>query len=243
VIFVLAGAGVKIAKHGNRAVSSKSGASDVLAQLGINVHVTASVMQKALHEAGAAFLMAPLYHTAMQHVAPVRAQLGHRTIFNLLGPLINPARVKHHLIGVYDKKWLHPFAGILRDLGSKAALIAHGRDGMDEITTTTQTDCAMLKEGTLENAVLSPEDAGLPVAPLDALKGGDAAANADALKRLLDGEKGAYRDIVLLNAAAGLKIMDKTTGWREGVTMAAESLDSGKAKKVLEKLITITNAG
>jgi anthranilate phosphoribosyltransferase len=243
VIFVLAGAGIKIAKHGNRAVSSKSGASDVLGQLGIRVDVPATVMRKALDEANAAFLMAPLYHTAMKHVAPVRAALGHRTIFNLLGPLTNPGHVKKHLIGVYDRKWLLPFVRVLQALGSRAALVVHGRDGMDEITTTALTDCAALKDNQIETRALSPEDAGLSFTTLTSLQGGDAAANAAALKRLLEGEKGPYRDIVLLNAAAGFTLAGRAASLHEGVALGAESLDSGKAKDVLEKLTTLTNAG
>lgn len=241
VIFILAGAGIKIAKHGNRAVSSKSGASDFLSSLGIRVDVPQKTMQKAYEQANVAFLMAPLYHTAMKHVAPIRARLGFRTIFNLLGPLSNPARAKRQLVGVFDRKWCAPFAHILSSLGSTHAWVAHGLDGLDEITTTTESIVCTTHHGTFASRDIHPSDAGLPLATLAELKGGDGAHNAAAFMRLLAGEKSAYRNIVLLNAAAGFIIAEKAASLAEGVALAEESLQKGLAAKALETFKRITN--
>ncbi len=243
VTFVLAGGGVRVAKHGNRAVSSKSGSSDMLQALGVSTDVPQEIMQKALKSAGVCFLAAPLYHPAMKRVAAARKQLGTRTIFNLLGPLASPARVKRQLIGVYDKIHCRNFSEILKKLGSTHALVVHGRDGMDEITTTTATDAVELKNGGFQNVVFTPEKAGMLQVTLEDLKGGDAVTNAEKLKALLKGEKGPYRDIVVLNAAVAFAIADKASGLEEGLAMARDSLDSGAANHALQRLISITNGG
>src|SRR3984957_3172598 len=204
VALTVAACGVPVAKHGNRAASSKSGSSDVLAALGVNLEPALPVLQQCLAEANLCFLFAPRHHPAMRHVAEVRRQLKTRTIFNLLGPLTNPANVKHHLIGVYDLEWLGPMAETLMTLGSESAWLTHGHDGMDEITITAPTDVVELSRHRIQHFTLEPEHAGLTRSSLDQLKGGDAKQNAEALKNLLRGQKGPYRDIVLLNAAAAL---------------------------------------
>lgn len=241
VAFVLAGGGVKVAKHGNRAVSSKSGSSDFLSVLGIKIDASADAMRKSLEEANICFLMAPLYHPAIKNVMKARAALGHRSIFNLLGPLANPAKVKRQLVGVYDAKWLAPFAAILGALGSEAAWIAHGADGLDEITTTGTTHLCKLANGVVANAQITPEEVGLAPVKLDALKGGNTQHNTAKFKLLLDGERGAYRDIVCLNAAAGFVIAGKAETLQEGLALAAQALDSGNAKIALEKFVRISN--
>lgn len=241
VAFVLAGAGVKVAKHGNRAVSSKSGSSDILAALDVKIDAPAPIMKKALEEANICFLMAPIYHPAMRHVAAVRAALGHRSIFNLLGPLANPAQTPRQLVGVFAHNWLAPYARILRETGSHHVWVAHGRDGLDEITTTAESDLCILKEGELKSALLSPEMAGLPRTPLEALKGGDAATNARALLGVLDNAPGPYRDIVLLNAAAALCVAEKASALPEGIELAARSLASGAARDTLKAFIRISH--
>jgi anthranilate phosphoribosyltransferase len=241
VAFVLAGCGVKVAKHGNRAVSSKSGSSDLLTQLGVKVDAPTPLMKKALDEANICFLMAPIYHPAMKHVAPVRAKLGHRSIFNLLGPLANPARATRQLVGVYDKKWLQPYARILEKLGSRHVLAVHGTDGLDEITTTGDTLACEMKDGLFTDRTITPASAGLAVTTLDALKGGDAAANALKLQALLSGEKGAYRDIALINAAAAFMLAGKANDLKAGTQLAAQAIDSGQAKNALTDLVRISN--
>ncbi len=241
VAFVLAGAGVKVAKHGNRAVSSRSGSSDILSELGIKMDVAANKMRKALDVANVCFLHAPIYHTAMKQVAAIRAELGFRTIFNLIGPLTNPARVRRQVIGVFDKNWCDPMARILQTLGSEHVWVVHGGDGMDEITTTTTTYVVEQARESLRSFDITPKQEGVKTATLDQLKGGDAKTNAKHFKKLLDREKGAYRDIVCLNAAAGLIIAGKAKHLKDGLAMAAEAIDNGKAAAALEKLITITN--
>jgi anthranilate phosphoribosyltransferase len=241
--FVLAGGGVKVAKHGNRAVSSLSGSSDVLGALGANIEVSASVMQESFQETNLCYLAAPLYHPAMKHVAMARKQLGTRTIFNVLGPLVNPAKVKRQVIGVYDESYLNIFAHILKKLGSTHVWIVHGKDGLDEITTTSATSVAMCNfEGNKDfnMQTLTPAPLGLPQVTLNDLKGGDATYNAKKLKGLLQGEKGPYRDIVLLNTAAGFVVAGKTSDIRGGMKLAAESIDSGNAARVLDKFAAIT---
>ena len=240
VALVVAASDVCVAKHGNRAASSLSGSSDILAELGVNLNAPLAVVEKSLAEIGIGFLFAPNHHPAMRHVADVRRQLKTRTIFNLLGPLTNPANVTYHLIGAYAPEWLAPMADVLRELGSEAAWLAHGLDGMDEITTTTGTEIVGFRGTTTKRWTLTPEDAALPRAPLEALKGGDAAHNAAALRRLLSGEKGAYRDIVLLNAAAALCVTNKAHDLTSGIEHAAAALDSGHAAKKLDQLVRIT---
>ncbi|MCE2516964.1 MAG: anthranilate phosphoribosyltransferase [Alphaproteobacteria bacterium] len=240
--FVVAGAGVSVAKHGNRAVSSKSGAADVLLSLGINLDADMALVQAALERANVCFLMAPRHHSAMRHVGPVRAELGYRTIFNMLGPLSNPAMVKRIMVGVFDKKWLHPFAQALHDLGTTHALVVHGRDGLDEVTTTTATDAVLLRDGTMTEMVISPEDIGLPIADPKDLIGGTPDDNAAALSALMDGATGAYRDIVVLNAAAALYGAGHADSLTQGAEMATQSLDSGAARDALDKLVALTNS-
>ncbi len=239
--FVVAANGVPVAKHGNRALSSKSGAADVLTELGVNVDCDMALVQKALREVGICFMMAPRHHGAMRHVGPARVEMGVRTIFNLLGPLANPAGVKRQLTGVFAKEWVEPMARVLANLGSEKAWIVHGHDGLDEITTTGPTWVAELDDGQIRTFEIAPEDAGLPRATINDLKGADPATNALALNALLDGHEGPYRDIVLMNAAATLIVAGKAKDLKEGVKLAAAAIDEGKARAVLEKLIEVTN--
>ena len=238
---VVAGCGVTVAKHGNRAVTSKAGASDVLASLGVNLECDMSLIERAITDAGIGFLMAPRYHSAMRYVVPVRASLGIRTIFNILGPLSNPAGVKRQFTGAFDRAWIEPMAQVLSNLGSEAAWVVHGADGMDEITTTEITYVAALSDGKVQTFQISPEDAGIPRASLDDLRGGDAKYNAAAIEALVDGQDGPYRDIVLFNAAASLIVAGKAQDLKRGVSIAAQSIDEGAARKALEKMIEITN--
>ncbi len=242
VALTVAACGVPVAKHGNRSVSSKSGAADVLQSLGVNLDCDFARLELALAEAGLCFLMAPRHHPAMKAVAPIRAELGSRTIFNLIGPLTNPASVQQHLIGVFDRVWLRPFAEVLRLLGSTSAWIVCGEDGLDEITTTGKTYVAELRNGGIREIEIHPEQAGLFLsAPAD-LKGGDAMTNAAALRAVLAGSQNAYRNIVLLNAAAALVVAGKAEDLRFGADLAKAALDSGKARSILDKLVSITNA-
>lgn len=238
---VAAGAGAIVAKHGNRAVTSLSGASDVLAALGVKLDVPPVVVSRAISDAGVGFLWAPLYHPAMKTWAPIRADLGLRTIFNLLGPLSNPARVTRQVLGVYDRKLVEPIAEVLRKLGSSHAWVVHGEDGMDELTITGTTHVAELKDGDIFAFAVTPEDAGLARCDISALKGGDAATNAAAIHALLQGETGPYRDIVVLNAAAALIVAGKATGLADGIEKAAASIDSGRAARALDRLVAVTN--
>jgi len=238
---VLAGAGLKVAKHGNRAMSSKSGSSDVLSVLGVNLQAGPAQQRRSLDQAGIAFLFAPAYHGAMRHVGPVRAEIGFRTVFNLLGPLSNPAGAKRQVMGVYDPRLLEPLAEVLGRLGATRAWTVHGQ-GLDELTTTGVTEVAEWKDGAVSRFTVTPEDAGLPRASLDALRGGDAEENALALRALLDGATGAYRDIVLLNAAAALVVADRAADLAEGAAEAAAVIDDGRAAKALTDLVEATNA-
>ncbi len=240
VAIVVAGCGVKVAKHGNRSVSSASGSSDVLTELGVKVDAPPEVSARALAECNLCFLMAPNYHSATRHIAPVRQELGLRSIFNLLGPLANPARVTRQILGVYDRKWVEPLAHVLKNIGSEAAWVVHGADGMDEITTTAETYVAELKDGKITSFTLKPENYGLDRAIPESLKGGDAEINAKALSALLAGQKSGYRDIVLLNAAAALVVAEKAEDIAEGLNLAAQSIDSGTARSVLGQLASIT---
>ncbi|SMO87166.1 anthranilate phosphoribosyltransferase [Thalassovita litoralis] len=241
--FVVAGAGVPVAKHGNRNLSSKSGAADALSMMGINVMVGPQVVEKALAECGIAFMMAPMHHPAMAHVGPVRAELGTRTIFNILGPLTNPAGVKRQLTGAFTRDLIRPMAETLGQLGSEKAWLVHGSDGTDELTITGVSWVSALNEdGQIEDFEVHPEDFGLPVHPFEAIIGGEPAENAAAFAALLDGAEGAYRDAVLLNAAAALKVAGAVQELKDGVEMARQSIDSGAAKAKIDALARITSA-
>lgn len=242
VAIVVAGCGVPVAKHGNRSVSSRSGSSDVLSELGVDVNAPFPVLQQALEQCNLTFLMAPRFHTAMRHVAPVRQELGMRTIFNLLGPLSNPAKPLYQVIGVYDRRWLRPLAEVLRELGCKRAWVVHGSDGMDELTTTGESWVAELRDdGNISEFTIEPEELGLQRVELEKLKGRDPAFNATRLRELLNGQKDAYRDIVLLNSAAVLLVAGKVDNLADGILMAADAIDSRKAKEVLATLVSITS--
>ncbi|MBC8338978.1 MAG: anthranilate phosphoribosyltransferase [Rhodospirillales bacterium] len=238
---VVAGCGVPVAKHGNRALSSKSGAADVLGALGVNIDADMGLVERAIADAGIGFLMAPRHHSAMKHVGPARVEMGVRTIFNILGPLSNPAGVTRQFTGVFSKDWIEPMAEVLRNLGCEAAWIVHGSDGLDEMTTTGPTHVAELKNGQITAFDVSPEDAGIALAKPEDLKGGDAGYNADALRAVLDGAPGPYRDIVVFNAAGALIVAGKADDLKAGAEMAAASIDGGKAKAALEKWVAITN--
>ena len=239
--FVLAGLGVPVAKHGNRALSSKSGAADVLQALGVNIDADMSLIRKSLWDANICFLMATRHHGAMRHVGPARAELGTRTIFNLLGPLSNPAGAKRQLVGVFSRDWVEPLAQVLGKLGSERAWVVHGSDGLDELTTTGPSYVAELKDGKVSTFEVSPADADLPTAKPEALKGGDAETNALAINAVVDGHLGPFRDIVQLNSAAALIVAGRTDNLREGAKMAANCLDSGQAREALEALVQISN--
>lgn len=239
---VVAGAGVKVAKHGNRALSSKSGAADVLMALGVNLELTPGQISDCIEEAGVGFMFAPAHHSAMRFVGPARAELGTRTIFNLLGPMCNPARVSKQLLGVFSPKWLITIARVLRELGSETVWVVHG-DGFDEITITGPTQMAVLANGEVLPREISPADFGFDVQPADAISGGDAKFNARALRGLLDGEPSAYRDMVIMNAAASLIIAGRIEDMQEASAMAAAAIDSGKAGMVLKKLVEVSNRG
>ncbi len=241
VAFVAAGAGLKVAKHGTRAVSSKSGSSDVLAALGVNLEASPDQHRRALAEAGVCFLFAPAHHRALRHVMPVREQLGFRTIFNILGPLSNPANAKRQVLGVFSARWVEPLARVLGALGATRAWVVHG-DGLDEITTTGATQVAEWRDGGVRLFNITPEAVGLPRAALSELRGGDPRHNADALRALLKGSPGAYRDVVMLNAAAALLVAERVETLREGVGLAASAIDSGAADRALCLMIEATNA-
>jgi anthranilate phosphoribosyltransferase len=240
--FVVAGAGVVVAKHGNRNLSSRSGSADALRELGINVMVGPAVVERAIAEAGIGFMMAPMHHPATRHVMPARQELGTRTIFNILGPLTNPAGVKRQLTGAFARSVIRPMAETLAALGSEAAWIVHGADGTDEISIAGPTYVAALEGGAVREFELSPEDAGLARHPFEAILGGEPAANASAFQALLEGASGAYRDAVLLNAAAALLIAGRAGTLPEGVDMAAHSIDSGAALEKVGALARITQA-
>ena len=238
--FVVAGGGVKVAKHGGKAASSRSGSSDVLSALGVKIDVTPEVERRSLDEAGICFMFAPAHHPAMKYVIPIRSELGFRTVFNLLGPLTNPAGAKRQVVGVPTSRFVEPLARALGALGAERAWTVHG-EGMDELTTTGETEVAEWHNGAVRLFHITPEAVGLRRAALAELTGGSPEENAKALRDLLDGKDGAYRDIVLLNAAAGFLVSDKVETLREGVELAAKSIDSGAAKAALEKLIEVTN--
>ena len=239
---VTAGAGVVVAKHGNRNLSSKSGTADALGELGVNVMVGPEVVERAIEEAGIGFMMAPMHHPAVKHVMPARIELGTRTIFNILGPLTNPAGVKRQLTGAFSRAMIRPMAETLLELGSEKAWLVHGSDGTDEISICGSTWVAVLEHGKVTDTEIGPEDAGLPVHPFSKIVGGTPAENAAALRALLDGEKSAYRDAVLLNTAAALVVADRASDLKQGVGMAEQSIDSGAAKEKLRKLAELTSA-
>ena len=239
--FIVAGAGVPVAKHGNRALSSKSGAADCLAALGIKIDLTPEQVGRCVNEAGIGFMFAPTHHPAMKNVGPTRVELATRTIFNLLGPLSNPAGVKRQMVGVFSRKWVEPLAQVLKNLGSDSVWVVHGSDGLDEITLTGPTFVAALENGNIRTFEVTPDDAGLPRAGGDALKGGDAEANAASLRGVLEGKPGAFRDVALLNAAAALIVAGKAKDLKDGVALGAKSLDSGAAMNKLKRLIAVSN--
>jgi anthranilate phosphoribosyltransferase len=236
-----ASCGVKVAKHGNRAASSKSGAADVLGALNVKVGLPPEHVARCIDQAGVGFMMAPTHHAAMRHVGPVRVELGTRTIFNLLGPLSNPAGVTRQVVGVFSPAWLEPIAETLKGLGSQHVWVVHGEDGLDELTTTGPTQVVELLDGAIRRFSVSPADAGLKTSTLDELKGGEPAVNAVALKGVLQGAKNAYRDIAVLNAAAGLVVAGKAATLADGARMAEAAIDSGAALKTLNALVAVSN--
>jgi anthranilate phosphoribosyltransferase len=239
---VVASTGVPVAKHGNRALSSKSGSSDVLQALGINIDLTPDVIARCIRDAGIGFMFAPSHHPAMKHVGPTRVELGTRTMFNLLGPQSNPAGARRYMLGVFDRQWVEPVAGALLANQAISAWVVHGHDGLDELSTTGPSLVAQIKDGNLTSFEITPEDAGLPRATLADLKGGDPAHNAQRMRELFDGAKTPYRDIVLLNAAAALIVAGRADDLRSGAALAAAEIDSGRAKTTLGKLVAASNA-
>jgi anthranilate phosphoribosyltransferase len=241
VAFVLAACGVPVAKHGNRSVSSQCGSADVLAQLGVKIDADVAVLERCFKECNIAFLMATKFHSAMRHVAPIRQELGIRTIFNLLGPLSNPAKPPYQLLGIYHDAWREPIAQALKELGTKAAWVVHGSDGLDELTLTGPSNVTELKDGALRHFKVTPEDAGLPPASLEELKGGSAEYNASKLLHALSGMESAYRNAVVYNAAAALVITGKADSLKTGAAMAKDAIDSGRAHTLLQRLVIVSN--
>ncbi len=239
---VAAAAGAPVAKHGNRSVSSKSGSADVLMSLGAELEISQAANEQSLIDNNFAFLFAPAHHKAMRHVAPARGSLQLRTIFNLLGPLANPAQAKRQILGVFDRKWLRPMAEVLQKLGSEHVWVVHGSDGLDEVTTTGPTYVVELKDGKITEFEVTPQSVGLEVSDIEDLKGGDADVNAQAIRNLLAGKPSAYRDIVLINAGAALVVAGKAETLKEGVDLAASTIDSGKAAAALDKWVAFTQA-
>jgi anthranilate phosphoribosyltransferase len=240
--FIVAGAGVPVAKHGNRALSSRSGAADVLGALGVNIELPPEQVGRCIRDAGIGFMFAPAHHPAMKNVGPTRVELGTRTIFNLLGPLSNPAGVRRQMVGVFSRQWLEPLAQVLKNLGSEAVWVVHGSDGLDEITTSGPTYVAALENGAVRSFEITPEDVGLPRVKPEALRGGDATANAHALTEVLKGKKNAFRDVAVLNAAAGLIVAGRAKELKQAVALAEKSVDSGEAEGRLQRLISVSNA-
>jgi anthranilate phosphoribosyltransferase len=239
--FIVAGADVPVAKHGNRALSSRSGAADVLASLGVNIEQTPEGVGRCIREAGIGFMFAPAHHPAMKNVGPTRVELGTRTIFNLLGPLSNPAGVRRQLVGVFSRHWIEPLAQVLKNLGAERVWVVHGSDGLDEITTSGPTAVAALENGKVHLFEITPESVGLKRVKADALKGADADANADALKSVLQGKDSSYREVAVMNAAAALVIAGAATDLKDGVALASKSIDSGAARARLDRLIAVSN--
>jgi len=239
--FIVAGAGVPVAKHGNRALSSRSGAADVLGALGVKIDLNPEQVGRCIRDAGIGFMFAPSHHPAMKNVGPTRVELGTRTIFNLLGPLSNPAGVKRQMVGTFSKHWIEPMAQVLGNLGSQSVWVVHGSDGLDEITTAGTTSVAALENGKVRTFEIAPEDAGLPRAKPEMLRGGDANDNAKALLDVLKGKPSAFRDVATLNAAAALIVAGKAKDLKEGALLAARSIDSGEAEGRLDRLIAVSN--
>ncbi|WP_407170244.1 anthranilate phosphoribosyltransferase [Bradyrhizobium sp. ORS 111] len=239
--FIVAGAGIPVAKHGNRALSSRSGAADVLASLGVKIDLTPDQVGRCVKEAGIGFMFAPSHHPAMKNVNPTRVELATRTIFNLLGPLSNPAGVKRQMVGVFSRHWVQPLAQVLQNLGAESIWVVHGSDGLDEITLTGPSFVAALQNGQVTTFEVTPEEVGFGRVPGEALKGGDADANAVALASVLDGKPSAYRDVALLNAAAALIVAGRAKDLRDGVAIGAQSLDSGAAAARLKHLVAVSN--
>ncbi len=239
---VVASAGIPVAKHGNRALSSKSGASQVLEALGVNLSLSPEAISRCIKEAGIGFMFAPAHHPAMKHVGPVRAEMGVRTLFNLLGPQSNPANVRYYLLGVFDREWVEPVAAALLANQAKSAWVVHGSDGIDEITLAGPTFVASIRNGDLRSFEITPEDADLKRAAPEDLKGGDPDHNAEALRALLDGAPGPYRDVVLLNAAAGFVVTGKDIDLASGARRAASLIDSGTARETLQRLVAVSNS-
>jgi len=239
---VAAGAGLHIAKHGNRSLSSKSGAADTLAALGVNIEMSPQKISQCINEAGVGFMFAPAHHAAMRHVGPSRVELGTRTIFNLLGPLSNPAGVSKQIIGVFSKDWVEPLAHVLKQLGSDRIWVTHGQGGLDEITPTGTTWVSELKDGEVTSFEIEPEDAGVKRWTLEDLKGGEPAENAAALRDVLAGAKNAFRDASIMTAGAALVVADKAADLKTGTEMAGAAIDDGRALKTLEKLIEVSNS-
>jgi anthranilate phosphoribosyltransferase len=240
--FILAGCGVPVAKHGNRALSSKSGAADVLQALGVKIDLNSEQVGACIRDAGIGFMFAPAHHPAMKNVGPTRVELGTRTIFNLLGPLSNPAGVKRQMIGTFSRHWIEPMAQVLANLGSESIWVVHGSDGLDEITTSGPTSVAELKDGKIRTFDITPEDAGLPRAKPEALRGGDADHNARALLDVLRGKRGPFRDVAVLNAAAALIVAGKAKDLKDGAAIATKAIDSGEAEGRLDRLIAVSCA-
>jgi anthranilate phosphoribosyltransferase len=239
---IVAGSGVPVAKHGNRALSSRSGAADVLAALGVNIELAPEGITRCIKQAGIGFMFAPFHHPAMKNVGPTRVELGTRTIFNLLGPLSNPAGVRRQMVGVFSRHWIEPLAQVLKNLGAKAVWVVHGSDGLDEITTAGTTYVAALEDDAVRTFEIAPEDAGLPRVKPEALRGGEALENAHAVMDVLKGRKGPFRDVAVLNAAAGLIVAGRTKNLKEAVELAQKSVDSGEAHNRLERLVSTSHA-
>jgi anthranilate phosphoribosyltransferase len=240
--FIAAGAGIPIAKHGNRALSSKSGSADVLGALGVMIDLNPAQIGRCIREAGIGFMFAPAHHPAMKNVGPTRVELGTRTIFNLLGPLSNPAGVKRQMIGVFSRQWIEPMAHVMKNLGAEAVWVVHGSDGLDEITTAGPTAVAALENGQVRTFEINPADIGIKAASPDDLRGGDASQNAKALLDVLGGARTPFRDIAVLNAAAAIVVSGKAKDLKDGVEQAAKAIDSGAAKARLDKLVAVSNA-
>ena len=240
--FIVAGAGVPVAKHGNRALSSRSGAADVLTALGVKIDIPPEMISACIRNAGVGFMFAPSHHPAMKHVGPTRVELGTRTIFNLLGPLSNPAGVKRQMVGVFSRQWVEPLAHVLKNLGSERAYVVHGSDGLDEITTSGTTAVAALENGEVRSFEIVPEDIGVARVKPEALRGGDAATNAAALTAVLAGKTGPFRDVAILNAAAALVVAGVAKDLKTGAALAGKSIDAGDAEGALKRLIAVSNA-
>ncbi len=242
VAFIVAGADVTVAKHGNRAVSSKSGSADVLKCMGVNIEASLPIVERCVDEVGIGFLFAPLMHKAMKHAATVRKELGFRTIFNLLGPLTNPANAHAQVMGVYDSRWVNPLAEVLRDLRSRRALVVHGFDGLDEITLTSETQVSELKNDIVTSFTIDPKEYGYSLCSAQDLKGGSPEENAGIIREILNGATGPKTDIVILNAAAAIYVGGKADSIEKGILVAANSIGSGAAINKLEELCRVSNS-